>query len=218
MAMTLQDILASRANIYNPQRDLINQQIAQLDPQQQVATQGLEVAKQTAFGDINNAANARGLAYSGAPIAEQQRYVGEKYLPALANLQNTYAGNKSKLQAALLGINQDEMTSAQQLQQQQQKDEADAAYKQQQLAISQQKANSKTQKPSNRDIQTAFNQDLMAAYQQINSGAIKYHPFIREQVAQQLASEYGIPLDQTQKQVNTLFTDSWDNGQRGVKG
>lgn len=203
MAMTLEQILASRKQLYDPQRELVQQQIAQLDPQQQAATQGLETAKQTAFGDINNAANARGLAYSGAPIAEQQRYVGATYLPALANLQSTYASNKSKLQAALLGINQDEATSAQQLQTDQQKAEADAAYKQQQLAITQQKANrpTKASKPTAYEQQAQFNSLLSQAFQGYNPKNKTQNFYTEKAVIPYLVAQTGLPADQVAKQV-----------------
>lgn len=135
MAQTLDQIIASRKSLYDPERQLINEQKTALPGQEAAAVSALDTAKTNAFGDITNSANARGVVYSGAPIQEQNRYVGEKYLPARAGVTSTFAANRSKLEEALLGINRDETTSAQQLQTAQQKAEADASNKAEQLAL-----------------------------------------------------------------------------------
>lgn len=67
------------------------QQQAALPGQQAAEQAGLDAAKTNAFGDINVTANDRGMSYSGMPITEQARYTGATYLPAVANLKNTYA-------------------------------------------------------------------------------------------------------------------------------
>lgn len=138
MPQTLEQIMATRKPLYDSQRNLIADQQAQLPGQEQADVQGLDTAKTNAFGDITNTANSRGVLYSGAPIQEQSRYVGEKYLPALAGVKNNYAGQRSKLEAALLGINQDETTSAQNIQNEQQKNEYQYATDQQKLALQRQ--------------------------------------------------------------------------------
>lgn len=63
--------------------------------------------------------------------------------------------------------------------------------------------------PSARENQTAFNQDLMSAFDTVSNGG-GYKPGAREKVAQALATNYGIPLPSAQAQVNSVFTDSWD--------
>jgi hypothetical protein len=200
MSATLQDILASRKALFDPQRELINQQIAQLDPQQQAAEQGLNAQLDQKYNDITNNAVASGMAYSGKPIAEKQRELATFYAPAAANLKATYAGNKSKLQAALLGINQDEVTSAQQLQTEQQKAEADAAYKQQQLAIQRQKA-TKTAKPTAYDQQQQFNSILSQAFQGYNPKNKAQNFYTEKAVIPYLVAQTGLPADQVASQV-----------------
>jgi|SRR6266487_3692770 len=227
MAMTLQDILASRKQLYDPQRALIAQQQVSLAPEEAAANASLDASKTLGYEDIDNTANARGLIYSGDPLKRRELYMATKYLPAKANLKSDFSGRRSKLEAALLGINQDETTSAQQLQTEQQKAEADAAYKAEQLqlqreraaqslAIAQVRASkaSAPKAPTTAERQSAFNQDLLSAFQYANAN---YKPFIREQVAQQLAATYGLPIDVAQKQVNSVFTDSWDKAKRGVR-
>jgi hypothetical protein len=174
MAKTLQAILAERKAIYDPQRALIAQQQAALAPEEAAVTAGLETAKTNAFSDITNQANARGMVYSGAPIAEQQRYVGERYLPAVANLKSDFLGRRTKLEGALLGINQDEMTSAQQLETEGQKAEAEAAHRAEQLALERQRVaisakktaapRAKSPAAAKADAATELNQELNAAF------------------------------------------------------
>jgi hypothetical protein len=93
---------------YDAQRAPINQELAALPGQQAADQAGLDTAKTNAFGDITNAAGARGVLYSGAPIDEQNKYVGEKYLPAVAGLKSNYLGKQSQLQQQLatIGTNQ----------------------------------------------------------------------------------------------------------------
>ena len=113
MAQQLSDILASLDGVYNPQKQAIQAQIDQLPAQQQAAQAGLDATKTNAFNDINVQANNRGLSYSGMPIAEQAKYLGATYLPAVANLRDTYANKGFGLQQSLLGLNADERKQAQ---------------------------------------------------------------------------------------------------------
>lgn len=217
MPQTVDQIIASRASLYNPQRTLIGQQQAALPGQEAADVAGLDTAKTNAFSDIAVGANNRGMTYSGVPISEQSRYIGEKYLPAVAGVKNTYAANRSKLEAALLGINQDEATTAQKIQSDQSTAEANAAAKaeatqiaRERLAITVAKANT-PKEPSTADRQLAFNQDLAGAYQYLktNPGAIK--PGAREQVAAALATQHGIPYNQVIDQVRQFFPDNWES-------
>lgn len=139
MALTLQQILAERNPAYEQERALIAQQQAALAPQEQADLAGLDTAKTTAFGDITNQANARGIVYSGAPIAEQQRYVGERFLPAVAQAKATYANKRTSLEAALLDVGRRQTTEATQELQRQQEADAQASYRAEQLQIERQK-------------------------------------------------------------------------------
>jgi len=63
-------------------------------------------------------ASSRGMSYSGMPIAEQSRYVGEKYLPAMAQLKQQQTQQQYGLQTNLNDIYSKRLTQAQGLQQQ----------------------------------------------------------------------------------------------------
>lgn len=104
MARQLSAILSDLNNVYNPQRDVIKQQQAQLDPMMEAENKGLDAAKQDAFSQITDQSNRRGLFYSGIPIAEEQKYTGSTYLPAVANLRSKYAQQRFNLQDSLNNI------------------------------------------------------------------------------------------------------------------
>lgn len=108
MARALQDIITELNSVYDPQRKSYQSQIAALDPQLQAQQQGLEAQKRDSFQQITDAANRRGMFYSGLPIAEEQRYTGQQFLPAVANLRAKYATQKFGLEGALqqLGLEQ----------------------------------------------------------------------------------------------------------------
>lgn len=111
----LNQILQELNTTYDPFKSNINAQMAALDPQQQAEVQGLDAAKRDSFDQITTQANRRGMFYSGAPIAEEQRYLGAQYLPAVANLKSRYAQQKFNLQDALNQVNLDQAKYAQQL-------------------------------------------------------------------------------------------------------
>lgn len=112
MARALKDIITELNSVYNPQRDLYNTQISQIDPMMQAEEKGLEAQKQDSFGQITQGANRRGLLFSGIPLAEQANYVGTSFLPAVANLKSKYAQQRFNLQDALAKIVQDQYKSA----------------------------------------------------------------------------------------------------------
>lgn len=84
----------------------------------QAQTDSLGVAKDNAFRDITGQASARGIVYSGMPIQEQTRYTGEKYLPALAQLQQQKNEKTYGFQSQLTDIYGKRLSQAQALQQQ----------------------------------------------------------------------------------------------------
>lgn len=124
------------ASVYQPQVDLINQQIGQLQPQQDAEQASLDQAKVNAFKDITNQSNSRGVLFSGVPIDQQATYVGEKYLPAVANLKSTFQNNKNTLLGQINDIQAKRATQAQNTVSDYQKNAADTAYKNAQLALS----------------------------------------------------------------------------------
>lgn len=101
---SLDKILAQLDPAYAPSRQLYNQQIGTLPGQEQQAVSGLDAAKQNSFRDINTGANSKGLAFSGIPEAEQARYLGEKYLPAVAGIKQNTQTQQFTLQQALASL------------------------------------------------------------------------------------------------------------------
>lgn len=101
MARALSEILTELDTTYNPlkskQQEIYQQGVSSLEPQETADVAGLEQAKQDSFNQITTGANRRGLFYSGIPIAEQARYVGQTYLPSVANLKGRYAGLRGQL-------------------------------------------------------------------------------------------------------------------------
>jgi hypothetical protein len=112
MARALQDIITELNSVYNPQRDVYNQQLGTLDPQLEAEQQGLQAQKQDSFQQITDQANRRGMFYSGLPIAEEQKYVGQQYLPAIANLRGKYANQRFGLQETLAKLTSDQYNQA----------------------------------------------------------------------------------------------------------
>lgn len=129
MAQALSEILAQLDPVYNPQKAIIQQQQAALPGQQQAEQAGLDTAKTNAFGDINVQANDRGLSYSGMPIAEQAKYLGTSYLPAVAKLKTNYSDRNFSLQDTLAKLEADRVKQGQGIYTSQVNAEADAAAK-----------------------------------------------------------------------------------------
>ena len=113
MAQQLQDIINSLNSVYDPQKQLINQQMQAIPGQFQAQQAGLDQQKTNAFNGIDSNANARGVLYSGAPIAEQQRYLGTDYLPAVANLKNQQQNQTFGLQNQYNALGQAQNQQAQ---------------------------------------------------------------------------------------------------------
>lgn len=104
MARALEQIISELNAVYNPQRDVYNSQITGLAPAQDAELKGLDQTKKDEFANITDRANRRGMFYSGLPVAEEQKYTGSQFLPAVANLKNRYQQQKFNLQAALADI------------------------------------------------------------------------------------------------------------------
>lgn len=113
MANSLQDILNELdAGGYNDSRALINSQLSQLPAQYDAQIAGLNAQKDQAFQDIANNASSRGIAYSGIPIGEQAKYIGNTYLPALAKVRQSQNDQSTALQDALNKTNIEERGKA----------------------------------------------------------------------------------------------------------
>lgn len=212
MPQSLDQIMQSLAGAYNPQRDLVNQQIGALPGQQAADQAGLDTAKTNAFGGIVNSANARGVVYSGAPIDEQNKYVGEKYLPAVANLKSTYADRGTKLQSTLLGINDTQRKEAQGIQSAQsaneiaqQKAQQDQQFRLDQLNLQRQTAaaSASNRAPAAKapDKQTQFNGLLSQAFQGYDPKNKAQNFYTEKAVIPYLVQQTGLSADQVAKQV-----------------
>lgn len=112
MARALQDIITELNTVYNPQRDNYNKQIKSIDPALDAEQQGLNAQKEDSFRQITDQANRRGMFYSGLPIAEEQRYVGTQFLPAIANLRAKYSAQRFGLQDAIAKVTADQYNQA----------------------------------------------------------------------------------------------------------
>lgn len=112
MARTLDQIITELNASYQPQKDQFSSAIQTVDPQMQAEEQGLQAAKTDAFSQIDQQANRRGLFYGGMPIAEEQRYTGQNFLPSLANMRAKYAQQKFDLVNALNKVTTDEYSQA----------------------------------------------------------------------------------------------------------
>lgn len=125
MAREIQQIMQELETAYAPQRQAVQERMNQLPGFYEAQRAGVDTARTNAFQDITRQANARGVVYSGAPIQEQQRYVGERYLPALAQLSGQEGEQRFGLQQALNQLGERQLTYAQQIRQKEQElDEA----------------------------------------------------------------------------------------------
>jgi hypothetical protein len=104
--------MSELGSVYDPQRQLVKQQQEAIDPAMQAQEAGLMAAKNDAFQSINEGANRRGLFYSGVPLAEQAKYTGSTFLPAVANLRSKYQQQRFNLQDALNQIQKEQSGQA----------------------------------------------------------------------------------------------------------
>lgn len=125
VVQSLDQILAQLDPAYSPQRTVIQNQQATLPGQEAGILSGLDVAKGNAFRDVNTNANSKGLAFSGIPAAEQTRYVGEKYLPAVAGVKSDTLKQRFTLDQALAGLASEQRLKGMDIQGGQQKTLAD---------------------------------------------------------------------------------------------
>lgn len=139
---TYDQAYGSLGNVYDPQTALVNQQVAELDPQMQAQQASLDQAKVNAFKDIDTSANAKGILFSGFSPDQQAQYIGTKYLPAVANLKTTYQNNKNALLGKINQLNADRSTEARGIVSTALTAAQTAAYNQAKLQIAAQKANS----------------------------------------------------------------------------
>jgi hypothetical protein len=92
--------------IYDEQTTGVNTQVEQAknDPYYSELLKGLEATKNREFTGIEGRAAARGALYSTAPTQQQSAFLGEKYMPAVAEVKRTQQERINKLQEMLADI------------------------------------------------------------------------------------------------------------------
>ena len=94
-------------SIYAPQTQFIQSQIDQLPQYYNAQKASIEQAKVNAFRDIGDTAQKRGMFFSGFQPAENARYLGEKYLPGLMEVDNQMNRERQGLLGQVVGLNAD---------------------------------------------------------------------------------------------------------------
>lgn len=93
----LQSLIAEQTKSLQPQYDLIQGDIASNEVSGKAQVEGLGARKDSAFGEITQGAQDKGMFFSGFSPSEQAKYTAGTYLPALAQLQSTIASTRSNL-------------------------------------------------------------------------------------------------------------------------
>lgn len=112
MAQNIDDIIKELDAGYNPQRQSINNRLAQLPGQAEAEIGGLRAQQETSFNEITDGARSRGIGFSGIPISEQAKYTANSFLPAVARVRQSQNEVTSSLTEALNGINTDQRNKA----------------------------------------------------------------------------------------------------------
>lgn len=91
------------APIYDVQEKNVQSQIAtaETDPYYESLLSGLESTKNRSFADIEGRAAGRGVAYGNIPSQQQAAYLGESYLPAVAEVKQTQLERINSLKQTL---------------------------------------------------------------------------------------------------------------------
>lgn len=158
-----QDAYNQLASVYDPQVNSVNSQIAQLQPLQNAQQKGLDQAKINAFRDITNTANQRGMLFSGFSPDQQAQYVGTKYLPAVANLKQSFLNQRTTLLDKINAINAQRSQQATSTVAAAQAAAAQDAYRQAQLQLGYARlarSGSKVSAPTTGQIAAAITQGL----------------------------------------------------------
>lgn len=93
----LQALIQQQQDALKPQTDLIDSSISANDQSGAAQVAGLGAQKDTAFGQIVQGAQNKGMYFSGFTPDEEAKYTAGTYLPALAQLQSTIAQTRASL-------------------------------------------------------------------------------------------------------------------------
>jgi len=100
MAPAVRDLNALVGEIgqaYQPQYQTIDKDVAFNEQSGVAATAGLQAQQRQAFGGIEQAAQNKGMFFSGFSPSEQANYTSTVYLPKLAELNKTIAQTRNQL-------------------------------------------------------------------------------------------------------------------------
>lgn len=100
----LQELIGQYSASFDPQRQLIDQQIASNDASGVAQEAGLAAKQSTAFKQIEQRAQDRGTFFSGFSPNAQAEYTADTYLPALAGLQSAIANTRTSLLGNRAGL------------------------------------------------------------------------------------------------------------------
>ncbi len=108
----LQALIAEQQQAVAPQQMLLDQDIQRNDTSGAAQVAGLDASKKQAFGEIEQAAQNKGMFFSGFSPDQQAKYTGGTYLTALAQLQSTIANTRSNIMGKKADLNTDVFKSA----------------------------------------------------------------------------------------------------------
>jgi len=108
----LQSLIQQYSGSFDPQRQLIDQDLAGLDASGAAQQAGLAATQKKAFGQIEQQASDKGVFFSGFSPDAQAEYTAGTYLPELAKLQATIASGRSSLLGKRADLDSTARTSA----------------------------------------------------------------------------------------------------------
>lgn len=101
MSPLLKNISQTYKNLYAPSINLVKKQIKMIPSTLTPQRQALDQAKKNAFRSIGGQAQEQGLFYSGYQPEKQGEYLGETYLPGIAEISNQGTQQRLTLLGAL---------------------------------------------------------------------------------------------------------------------
>lgn len=191
----LQQEYNALAPIYNPEVQLVEQQLKALPGQATAQKSALEQAKVNAFRDITSQARGRGVYFSGFRPENEARYVGEKFLPALAGIEADVAANQTALQRALIDINQRRQGQAQSqaqaiLDRREQQRQFDMQLQAEREAAARQVANTTPKAPTKNELYASVGEDVRQLFQGYDRNSSKSRGYTEKAVLPQLTNLY----------------------------
>lgn len=93
----LQKLITQYSSAFDPEKKIIDTQIQQNDQSGAAQEAGLAAKQKTAFNNIEQTAQNKGMFFSGFSPNEQANYTADTYLPELARLQSAIATTRGNL-------------------------------------------------------------------------------------------------------------------------